>query len=156
MCSFLGAGSGPAIIAVIGTLAGGGLGGWLTYWQQSRQRAHEDRVRFHELRIESYCAFDLVASNFIASAVVWEKEKPAGVSLDKYVLDNTEPYIAAFTRVRLIGTNAVAGIALKLHTVATSFLSTPAPIDVNAIAQEALRLQLEFVAAVRRELGTDS
>jgi hypothetical protein len=71
MCSLLGSGSGTAIIAVIGTLGGAALAGGFTYWQQKRQREHEDLVRFHQVRLDAYDKFYSGVLNVVGSVAAW-------------------------------------------------------------------------------------
>jgi hypothetical protein len=76
-------------------------------------------------------------------------------SLSDYVIKFIEPFNVAYTRVSLIGNWLVAKSAQRLLEELTKFMTDPAPADLDAAVKVALRLQAEFVAAVRMELGVE-
>jgi ABC-type glycerol-3-phosphate transport system substrate-binding protein len=152
MCSFLGAGSGPAIIAVIGTLGGAAFGGGFTYWQQRRQREHEDLVRFHQIRLDAYDKFARAAAPVLAKAITWVT-KQTGKSLEDFLATALEALNAAYPRVGLVASQPVFDAASNLHTKLHEIWTGPQPPDVVALQPVVIVLLANFQTAVRHELG---
>ena len=48
---------GEIALAVLGTVAGTGIGAFVTWKVQERQLQHQDQTRFHERRIVTYAAY---------------------------------------------------------------------------------------------------
>jgi hypothetical protein len=143
------------IIAAASALIGAIIGGGITFFLQRAQHKHENTVRFHEPRLDAYEKFALAASLMIAGVQAWAQMKPPQ-SLSDYVIKFTEPFNVAYTRVCLVGNWLVAKSAEKLLEELTKFTTDPAPANLDAARREALRLQAEFAAAVRMELGVET
>jgi hypothetical protein len=156
MCTILGNGSGPAIIAVIGTLGGTIIGGGITYFLQRTQREHKDRVRFHELRLPAYDAFLSAVTRALGAAASWHMTQPKKQSLGDAVDESIGMINTTYMRVRLVGLNPVVSAAQELQAVVGKFTTTPQEgANLDSIMAEAAPLLVAFEAAVRRELGTD-
>jgi hypothetical protein len=143
------------IIAAGSALVGAIIGGGITYFLQRAQHRHENSVRFHEPRLIAYEKYNLAASLAIAGVQAWIQTRPT-TRLSDYVIKFYEPMNAAYTRVSLVGNWLVAKSAQRLLEELTKFISDPAPADLDASGKEALRLQSQFVAAVRLELGVET
>lgn len=55
-----------AIFGILGTLGGFAIGAFTTYKIQERQLAHEDKTRFHDLRMEKYTEFTQAANKAVS------------------------------------------------------------------------------------------
>ncbi len=60
-----------AVLAIVGTLAGTFLGSWLQSRQVREQRVHEDRTRFHTVRLETYSTLLAVLRKFSVFIYRW-------------------------------------------------------------------------------------
>jgi hypothetical protein len=153
MCSFIGPGSGTAIIAVIGTLGGAIIGGGITYFLQRAQREHDDRVRFHDSRLKAYAEFTRASTVVVAAAAVWLNEKTG--SLQDHTAKEVGAVSLVFPQVRLLGSKAVVEAARKVNQNLAHLVSLPPPENLQELKDATVVLQGEFEAAVRQELGTD-
>jgi hypothetical protein len=144
-----------AIVAVVGTLLGGVVGAGLTFIQQRAQRAHDDRVRFHQARLDAYDKFYGAAMNLMHAASNWLGKSPREGALSDVIGKEQSELHTVFPRVRLVGSEAVVDAATELQQLVEDEPMIAALKSTDALLDAATPLVVKFESAVRKELGTD-
>jgi hypothetical protein len=142
-----------ALIAVCGTLLGGALGASLTYWQQLRQRQHDDAVRFHTERLNAYIALlDLHTATARNVAVTWaDSEQDHHESRVRHL----ENLITATNRIELVGSASVVHAARDLYNALADFMQKPEKAGERRDSAQVGKSRSAFKEAARGELGTN-
>ncbi len=136
-----------AIAGIVGTLVGtvvGALVGALVTWKvQQRQFAHEDRTRFHDIRLAVYAEFNDACDKVTAAA-------HAGAQAPHDLARVARSY----ETLRLVASERVWAPAREVQATITKLASAPAS-DFAALERELTSQQRELSYAIRRELGVE-
>ena len=106
------------ILAIVGTLAGTVLGSWLQSRQLKDQRAHEDRTRFHNVRLEAYTTFLAVLRRFTVLIYRWRHRSAAPLTSDERVFISglQDELWVTVERVALLASTNVSKTAEQMYS----------------------------------------
>lgn len=127
------------IAGIVGTLLGGHLANRNVQRAADKQRAHENRTRYHAARLEVYADFNDAANKVVAWRLL-------GATCPEAV---AAKFLVATEKLRLIGSRPVRDALRDVHALATDALEGPVDgDDFNA-------KMAQLCAAMTTELGVD-
>lgn len=144
-----------AWIGLVGVVVGVVVGEILAARREAARRHHEDKVRFHDQRLDAYAAYRSAVVTLFASAAGWAKTGTlhTGGFMD-YASDELEPYTAAFSRALMLVESPVREHLLGVHAyVDRMTMDGQSPQEVGKIVEQAEPALAAFSRAARDELG---
>jgi hypothetical protein len=144
-----------AWIGLVGVVVGVVVSEGFAARREFVRRKHEDKVRFHDQRLDAYAAYRSAVMALFASAAIWAKTGTlyAGGFAD-YASDKLEAYTAAFSRALMLIESPVREHLLGVNAhVARMIMDGQTPPDVEEIVEQAGPAVVAFSRAAKDELG---
>ena len=132
-----------AVAGILGTLAGAGLGSWITYRTQYRAFKHQDKTRFHEHRLSAYAQYNGAANGVIAEFIL----------SGRVGLEHRWKAVSNFETLRLIASAPVIEAATVVHRIIVEAGSSTPP-DRAQLPVRFDKAVKVLIARMRAELGT--
>jgi hypothetical protein len=138
-------------LGIVGTLAGVFFGYRGALQAVELQLEHEDRVRFHELKLQAFVDFIDATSSLVAIATIAKPPlEPVQGAIHTEAL---KAFNASFKRISLCCTEPVTKATAKLQAMMTPVVKMK---DVDDPTRDSIIAQLILVErAMRAELGVD-
>ena len=129
-----------AVVGILGTLAGAGIGAGVALWVQGRQLSHENLTRFHDRRLSVYAEFN-GACNKLISALA-SSAPPADATI----------FLQSSETLRLIASEPVMEAATRVHNTVTAARAAHTQPNVEMFNAQMAAL----CTAMRAEVGVAS
>ena len=137
---------GSTLIGILGTLAGVIVGAYGSWKIQERQLEHENRSRFHDLRLAAYAEFSGAVNLVVATAEV----------SDEHDLKATGRIIETMDKITLIASTEVNQKATVVHAHVRQIISaTEKKAKAIELKNQIVKDLAAFNHAARKELDID-
>ena len=137
------------IIAVSGTLLGTALGGYIAFRTNQAQRKHEDRTRFHSVRLDAYAQF-MAATSTLYSKLQLDATTYTKLDMEtqREILEAKRRLLASHDQITLIATETTASAADALLVLVKTWKTAD---DAAAGIDELVKLRDRLRSAIREE-----